>query len=84
MAMELCFQKNPLDVIRLDVAFVQRWWPLLEEADQTAITSFGEKMKTWLHNFTPSKVAVSDIMELGVFFLPRLSLYVEYLHLLDG
>ena len=64
MAMEQCFPKNPLDVIHSDVGFVQRWRPLLREADQTVIASLGEKMKTWFHKFIPSTVAVSNIGEL--------------------
>jgi hypothetical protein len=37
---------------------------LLGAPDQTEIANLGEKMKTWLHNFSPSSVVVSDIVEL--------------------
>jgi len=54
----------PLNVFRSGVAFVQKWQPLLGGADQVVIASLGEKLMTWLHNFTPSSATVSDIVEL--------------------
>ena len=64
MAIEQCFPSNPLNVFRSGVAFVQKWQPLLGGADQVVIASLGEKLMTWLHNFSPSSATVSDIVEL--------------------
>ena len=63
MAIEQCFPRNLLNVIRSGAAFVQKWRPLLGGADQVAIASLGEKLKSWLHNFVPNNVEVSDIVE---------------------
>ena len=46
MAIEHSFPKNPLDVIRSGVAFVQKWQPLLGASDQEEIATLGEQLKT--------------------------------------
>ena len=46
MTIEHSFPKNPLDVIRSGVAFVQKWQPLLGASDQEEIATLGEQLKT--------------------------------------
>ena len=64
MAIEKLFPKNPLDVIRSGVAYVQKWWPLLGASDQANIAILGEKMKMWFQNHSPSNGSILGIVEL--------------------
>ena len=64
MAIEKLFPKNPLDVIRSGVAYVQKWRPLLGASVQANIAILGEKMKMWFQNHSPSNGSILDIVEL--------------------
>jgi hypothetical protein len=61
MAIEKKFPKNPLDIIRSGVTFVQRWSPKLKESDQEIVTKMVDKVHVWLGGFRLSHVVGSII-----------------------
>lgn len=64
MAIEKKFPKNPLDIIRSCINFVQRWSPMLKEPDQERIAKVLDKMQVWLGGFRLSDMLGSNIMEI--------------------
>jgi DNA-directed RNA polymerase specialized sigma54-like protein len=64
MAIDKKYPKTPTDVIFIALSFQQKWSASHKEKDQERIRPVKDSITSWLKNFKPSTVILSDIVEI--------------------
>jgi len=64
MAIERSFPRDPLQVLYSVISFLQKWRPLLKQADRGDMTKILGLLKTWASSPRPGQDYVTDIVEL--------------------
>jgi len=64
MAIERQYSKSPTDNLYNALSLMQRWLPLLKEADKWNVSHVKEMMIHWMRSFKSSAVMPTDVFEI--------------------